>query len=130
NQSLMRGGKKFTVFYSYNPPKSANNWGNAEGMLTRPDRLVHHTNYLTVPREWLGEQFIIEAEHLKVTKPQSYEHEYLGSITGTGGEVFGNVQCRKISDEEIEEFHNVRRGLDFGYAIDPLSYLVLYCERK
>jgi phage terminase large subunit len=95
NQSLMRGGEKFTVFYSYNPPKSANNWVNAEVQLTRDDRLFHHSNYLTVPKEWLGEQFIIEAEHLRDTKPTSYQHEYLGEVTGTGGEVFDNVSVRR-----------------------------------
>jgi phage terminase large subunit len=130
NQSLMRGGKKFTVFYTYNPPKSASNWVNTEVQLTRDDRLVHHSTYLTVPRDWLGEQFIIEAEHLKATKPQAYEHEYLGEVTGTGGEVFSNVQIRKISEEEIEEFYCIRRGLDFGYAIDPLCYNVMHYDRK
>lgn len=130
NQSLMRGGKKFTVFYTYNPPKSANSWVNTEVQLTRPDRITHHSTYLSVPREWLGEQFIVEAEHLKVTKPTSYEHEYLGNVTGTGGEVFDNVRIRTISDAEIEDFYNVYRGLDFGYAIDPLAYVVLNYDRK
>lgn len=130
NQSLMRGGPKFIVFYTYNPPKSANNWVNIEKKLTRDDRLTHHSTYLTVPTEWLGEQFIVEAEHLKATKPLAYEHEYLGIETGTGGEVFGNVQIRPISDEEIEEFHNIHRGLDFGYAIDPVSYHVMHYDRK
>jgi len=130
NQSLMRGGQKFIAFYSYNPPKSMNSWVNTEAQLTRPDRLTHHSTYLTVPREWLGEQFIVEAEHLKATKPMSYEHEYLGEITGTGGEVFDNVQIRKISDEEIADFFNIRRGLDFGYAIDPLAYGTMHYDRK
>jgi PBSX family phage terminase large subunit len=130
NQSLMRGGKKFTVFYSYNPPQSSNNWVNAEKQLTREDRLTHHSNYLTVDPTWLGEQFIVEAEHLKVTKPKSYEHEYLGNVTGTGGEVFDNVEIRRIDDEEISSFHNIKRGLDFGYAIDPLSYNVVHYDRK
>lgn len=130
NQSLMRGGEVFTIFYSYNPPKSANNWVNTEVKLTRSDRLAHHSNYLTVPREWLGEQFIVEAEHLRDTKPTSYEHEYLGEITGTGGEVFDNVQIRPISNEEISGFENIKRGLDFGYAIDPLSYGVMHYDRK
>jgi phage terminase large subunit len=123
NQSLMRGGPKFIVFYSYNPPKSANSWVNTEVKLTRNDRLAHHSTYLTVPRDWLGEQFIIEAEHLKMTKLQAYEHEYLGIETGTGGEIFDNVQTRIISNAEIEEFENIRRGLDFGYATDPLAYV-------
>jgi len=123
NQSLMRGGNDFTVFYSYNPPKSANNWVNAEVQLTRSDRLVHHSNYLAVPKEWLGQQFINEAEHLKEVKPLAYQHEYLGEVVGTGGEVFDNVLIRKISDEEIEEFEVIRQGIDFGYAADPFVYI-------
>jgi PBSX family phage terminase large subunit len=130
NQSLMRGGPKYCVFYSYNPPKSANNWVNAEKVLTRDDRLTHHSTYLSVPREWLGEQFIIEAEHLRSTKPNSYEHEYMGEVTGTGGEVFDNVQIRRISDEEIKDFYNIYRGLDFGFAIDSLAYVVAHYDRK
>jgi len=130
NQSLMRGGKKFNVLYSYNPPKSANNWVNTEVQLTREDRLVHHSNYLSVPREWLGEQFYIEANHLNETKPESYKHEYLGEVTGTGGEIFDNVSCRKISNEEIEEFECIKRGIDFGYAVDPFSYVVMNYDRK
>lgn len=31
----------------------------------REDKFIHHSNYLSVPKEWLGEQFIVEAEHLK-----------------------------------------------------------------
>lgn len=130
NQSLMRGGKKFTVFYSYNPPKSANSWVNTEVQLTREDRLAHHSTYLTVDPEWLGNQFIVEAEHLKLVKPLAYEHEYLGEVVGTGGEVFDNVQTRVISAAEIEEFENVRRGMDFGYSSDPLVYNVMHYDRK
>lgn len=130
NQSLMRGGNDFTVLYSYNPPKSANSWVNTEVQLTRDDRLVHHSNYLSVPPEWLGQIFILEAEILKESKPIAYNHEYLGIITGTGGEVFDNVKIRKISDEEIKEFEIIRRGMDFGFAVDPFSYTVMYYDRK
>lgn len=130
NQSLMRGGEQFVAFYSYNPPKSTNNWVNAEVQLTRGDRLVHHSTYLEVPPGWLGQQFIAEAEHLKETKPDSYNHEYLGEVTGTGGEIFTNVQCRPITDEEITTFDRVHRGLDFGYAVDPLAYVVMHYDRK
>lgn len=130
NQSLMRGGETFTVFYSYNPPQSINNWVNTESLFTRKDRLTHHSTYLDVPREWLGEQFILEAEHLKQTKPDNYNHEYLGEVTGTGGEIFKNVTIREITDEEIKGYHNINRGLDFGYAIDPLSYNVMHYDKK
>lgn len=122
NQTLMRGGEVFVVFYSFNPPKSQRNWVNTEVLVERPDRLVHHSTYLTVPRAWLGEQFFIEAEHLKKAKPEAYEHEYLGKVTGTGGEVFKNVSIRKITDEEIAAFDRIKRGIDWGYAIDPFCW--------
>lgn len=129
-QSLIRGGDDVITFYSYNPPKSSGNWANMECKKTRPDRLVHHSTYKTVPPEWLGNQFIVEAEHLKTTNETAYHHEYLGEEVGTGGEIFSNVTLRPITDEEIASFENVKRGLDFGYAIDPLSYNVMHYDRK
>lgn len=129
NQSLMRGGESFCVFYSYNPPKSQRNWINKEVLEDNPDRVVHHSTYLTVPSDWLGEQFIREAEHLKKTKPDIYEHEYLGEVTGTGGEVFTNLTIRKISDEEIKNFDHISRGLDWGYASDPFHYTVNHYDK-
>jgi PBSX family phage terminase large subunit len=129
NQSLMRGGEKFNVFYSYNPPQSQNNWINTEALQDRPDRLVHHSTYLSVPRHWLGEQFFVEAEHLKKTKPEKYAHEYLGEVTGTGGEVFKNITIKAITVEEIKTFDNIRRGIDWGYAVDPFSYGVMHYDK-
>jgi len=130
NQSLLRGGKQFVVFYSYNPPKSINNWVNLESQLERPDRVIHHSDYRSVPKEWLGETFTTEAEHLKEINPESYEHEYLGKVTGTGGEVFRNIKLREITGEEIDGFKVIHRGLDFGYAVDPLCYGVVAYDKK
>jgi phage terminase large subunit len=130
NQSLVRGGDEVITFYSYNPPKNSGNWTNMEAKKTRPDRLVHHSTYLDVPREWLGNQFIVEAEHLKATNETAYRHEYLGEEVGTGGEIFQNVTLRPITDEEIAEFDHLKRGVDFGYAIDPASYGVMHFDAK
>ena len=124
NQSVMRGGESFCVFYSYNPPKSQRNWVNTEVLLPQETRVVHHSTYLTVPKKWLGVQFFLDAEHLEKTKPDNYRHEYLGEVTGTGGAVFTNLVIRPIVDEEIERFDNISRGLDWGYASDPLHYTV------
>ncbi|ABN53676.1 PBSX family phage terminase large subunit [Acetivibrio thermocellus] len=129
NQSLMRGGEQFVVFYTYNPPNRVNAWVNEEILIDRPDRKVHHSTYLTVPRDWLGEQFFIEAEHLKKVNEKAYRHEYLGEVTGTGGEVFTNVKARKINDEEIKAFDRIKRGLDFGYAVDPAAYIVCHFDK-
>lgn len=122
NQSLMRGGEKFTFFYSYNPPKSANNWANAESIVTRPDRFVHSSDFRTVPRQWLGEQFFREAELLQQSNEMAYRHEYLGEITGTGGAVFDNIELREVTDEEISRFDKLYSGLDWGYSIDPTCW--------
>lgn len=130
NQSLMRGGEKFDVFYSYNPPKSQRSWVNAEVLTADENKRVHHSTYLDVPRDWLGEQFFIEAEHLKKTKPDAYAHEYLGEVTGTGGEVFTNITQRIISNEEINGFDCIKRGIDFGYASDPFVYIVAHYDSK
>ncbi len=128
NQSLARGGScKF--FYTFNPPKSLHEWVNAELLVEREDRLITHTTYLTVPKEWLGDTFIAEAEHLKKVNPEAYEHEYLGIAKGTGGEVFRNVTLRPIKTDEISRFDRVRRGIDWGYAIDPFVYLEAHYDK-
>ncbi len=128
-QSLMRGGTDYFVFYSWNPPKSMNNWVNQDILLERDDTIVSHTDYRTVPREWLGEQFFLEAEHLQKTKPKAYEHEYLGVATGTGGAVFENVTVRRITDDEMARFDRIRHGLDFGYGADPLAYIKMHYDK-
>jgi phage terminase large subunit len=130
NQTLMRGGEIFAVFYSYNPPQSVNSWVNAESKYNRADRLVHHSTYLDVPPKWLGKPFIIEAEELRDQNPTLYEHEYLGVATGTGGEIFLNVELKEFSRDDIIHFENVQRGVDFGFSIDPSCYVELNYDRK
>lgn len=131
NQSLVRGGPNIQVFYTFNPPKSQNNWANTEveNQNVRTDTLVHSSDYLSVPAEWLGEQFIADAEHLKETNENAYNHEYLGQIVGTGAEVFTNLSFREIEDEEIARFDTTYRGLDFGFAADPLHYMENYYDK-
>lgn len=75
------------------------------------------------PPEWLGEQFLIEAEHTKKTNIEKYNHDYLGEVTGTGSEVFTNLDIREITKEEIDVFDRLKFGLDFGYAGDPLAFI-------
>lgn len=130
NQSLLRGGETYWVFASYNPPKSRNNWVNEEILNEYPDRLVHKTTYLDVPREWLGEQFLLEAEKLKAKNETAYNHEYLGEVTGTGGAVFENVEDMVMADELISQFDRLYYGLDFGFAVDPLAFVAMHYDAK
>lgn len=130
NQSLLRGGEKYWVFASYNPPKSRNNWVNEEILNEYPDRLAHKTTYLDVPREWLGEQFLLEAEKLKAKNETAYNHEYLGEVTGTGGAVFENVEAMAMTDAMISQFDRRYYGLDFGFAVDPLAFVAMHYDAK
>ena len=130
NQSLMRGGDKYVVFYTWNPPKSLNSWVNQDVLQEREDTLCHHSTYLTVPRAWLGEQFFTEAEELRKRKIMAYRHEYLGEAIGNGGKVFDNIVTRRITDEEIAVFDKIRQGLDFGFAKDPLAFLRMHYNKK
>jgi len=130
NQSLLRGGPIFWEFCSFNPPKSQNNWVNEEKLFDDPDRLVHHSTYLGVPREWLGDRFFEDAEKLKARNETAYRHEYLGEVTGTGGAVFENVEDMAMSDELVGNFDRLYYGLDFGFAVDPLAYVAMYYDAK
>lgn len=121
-QSVIRGGERFTVFYSYNPPREVRNWVNNPTNWSQPDLVNHHSTYLTVPQAWLGEQFIMDAEHLRDTNPQAYAHEYMGEVTGSGAEIFANVKGRLITDEEIKNFDRIYNGLDWGFYPDPWAF--------
>lgn len=129
-QSLLRGGPSYQVFGTYNPPKSRNNWVNEEILVDDPDRLVHHSTYLTVPEDWLGSQFLAEAEKLKAKNEMAYRHEYLGEVTGTGGAVFENVEDMAMSNELVGNFDRLYYGLDFGFAVDPLAFVAMYYDAK
>lgn len=128
-QSTMRGGEKYWNFESYNPPISRDNWANIDSLEDRPDRLCHKSTYLDVPREWLGEQFILEAEHLKQTNERAYQHEYLGIPVGTGGNVFDNLELRPITDEEVRRFDRIYQGVDYGWYPDPFAFVRIHYDR-
>ena len=130
-QSLFRGeGGKRMSFFSYNPPRSARAWVNQEVMIPKIGRTLHHSDYRSVPMSWLGERFVADAEHLKVTNDASYRHEYLGEEVGTGLEVFNNLNIRIITDDEKAQFGQITQGLDFGFAADPLAFERTYYDSK
>lgn len=128
-QSTMRGGSVFWNFESYNPPISRDNWANKDSLEERADRLCHKSTYLQAPPEWLGQQFIDEAEHLKETDERAYQHEYLGIPVGTGGNVFENLELREITDEEMSHFDHIYQGVDYGWFPDPFAFIRLHYDR-
>ena len=117
-QSIGRGGPRFQMLATYNPPETRAAWVNVERAKPNPDRWVHESSYLDIPPEWLGPAFFRIAERVRRENPERYRHDYLGEVTGTGGEVFRNLEAREVTDEEIGRFRRVRWGMDFGQA-DP-----------
>ena len=123
NQSVTRGGNDAIRLYTFNPPRSKMSWVNRhiETDLAEDARYFEST-YLDVPPEWLGEQFIADAAHLKDTDELAYLHEYMGEAVGNGTEVFDRVVFREITDEEILTFDNPKAGQDFGWHPDPWAF--------
>lgn len=126
--SLRRGGDRFWIFYSYNPPKTMWSWVNVERLerCRRCDTIVRHSSYLDVVEshpEWLGEPFIEEAEYLRETCEQAWRWEYLGEVTGTGGNVFDNILDIRMSDMRCRGFERTRNGVDWGWFPDPWRFI-------
>lgn len=131
-QSTMRGGSIYWDFRTFNPPISKNNWANmyAEKAYKRSNNtLVVRNTYLDVPREWLGDQFIEEAEELKAINPRAYEHEYMGIATGTGGDVFENA-CELDMSGMVDSFDHIYNGIDWGFARDPFRFVRMHFDAK
>lgn len=123
NQSLIRGGDDFIQFYSYNTPASSQHFVNIEKIAPKDSRIVHLSDYRTVPKKWLGQAFIDEANYLKEVNDKLYRNEYLGEMTGVGGNVFENIELREITDDEIANFDYTYQGIDWGYFPDIFAWI-------
>lgn len=123
NQSVLRGGDVSYDFSSYNPPKSKSAWVNKAKLVPNPNRVIHTSNYLEAPPEWLGQKFLDDAAHLKEVNPAAYDHEYMGIANGDGGNVFEFLEIREITDEEISQMERIYQGVDFGWYPDQYAFL-------
>jgi phage terminase large subunit len=134
-KSILRGelpkGLRYIFFYSYNPPKSKQNWVNDkyEDLLNKAkNTYINHSTYLLNP--FVSKDFIEEAEELKRTKPLKYRWEMLGEAIGSGVVPFDNLTFRTITDEEFARFDNIRQGNDWGYANDPNAFVRWHYDKK
>lgn len=122
DRSVIRGGEDFIMLRVYNTPTSSQHFVNKEKRIPKADRLVHRSTYLDVPREWLGSKFFDEAEYMKSVNERQWRNVYLGEETGTGGNVFENIELREITDSEIETFDYIYMGIDWGWFPDPMAW--------
>ena len=127
-QSLFRGGAFSLALKSFNPPAMARNWSNQYVLESKRRKLVHHSIYHDVPKDWLGTRFIEDAEYLKNTNEIAYRHEYLGEVVGNGTQVFDNLNIDPIPDDRIRQFDRIVSGVDWGWYPDPFAFNRVYYD--
>ena len=95
----------FISLYSFNPPKNKYHWVNqwVEQMKERPDVLITDSDYRTVPKEWLGQMFIDEAERMKEYDNKRYRWIYLGEVIGLEGMIYNPEQFVLVDEDYIEK---------------------------
>jgi phage terminase large subunit len=131
-QSVSRGGEKFITIFTFNPPKDPNHWIYEELQKENPDRFVHHSSFLEVPRHWLGEEFFKIAERLKANNFEAYQHEYEGIPVGNPEQIVfaGKYEVREFNEVKPERIFQNRffYGLDFGFSNDPAAFVRAFIQ--
>ncbi len=134
--SLLRGelddGLFYKFFYSYNPPKRKQSWVNKKYETSfQPDNtFIHHSTYRDNP--FISKEFLKEVEATRERNPRRAEWEYDGKAVGSGVVPFDNlrIEAGSITDEMVANFDNIRQGLDYGYATDPLAFVRWHYDKK
>ncbi len=106
----------FMALYSFNPPKNKYDWVNkwVEQMRCRSDVLYSHTDYRSVPIEWIGTIAIDEAKRLEKYDNKRYRWIYLGEVIGLEGMIYNPEQIEWVEVDYLEK-NNIRiLYLDFS----------------
>lgn len=119
-QSIVRGADKILCFYSFNPPEDGKSWVNLEVETPKKNRYVSHSTYLDVPPEWLGADFLEEAEDLKTNKPDEYNNEYLGLTSIKTFNVVKNFQNKNVRPIKYDPELPLHLTCDFN--VDPMCW--------
>ncbi len=128
-QTVSRSPVPVQRLYTFNPPRTRDSWANAEVARVRsapaPGEAVVDSCYTDAPPEWLGEQFVADAEALRAADPEAYRHEYLGEAVGYGAEVFPRAEVREPTAEELVGASMQLYGVDWGFSQDPFCWVRL-----
>lgn len=108
----------FMALYSFNPPKNKFDWVNkwVESKKNLKDYLIHHSDYRTVPVDWVGKIAIQEAETLKENDEKRYRWIYLGEVIGLEGLIYNPDLIEYVDEDYIEK--NKIKILYIDFAID------------
>jgi phage terminase large subunit len=83
----------------------------------RPDTLIINVNYdIAIKYKMIPDNIMKEIEDDRINRPTLYKHKWLGEPNSSERRIFKDWQ---IVDEIPFEARLERRGIDFGYSIDP-----------
>jgi phage terminase large subunit len=107
----------FMALYSYNPPKNKYDWVNQwkASKVGDKDYLISHTDYRSVPEEWIGTKAIEEAEKLKKNDVKRYNWIWLGEIIGLEGLIYNPDMIQYIQEEYLRDIVKI---LYLDFSID------------
>lgn len=90
----------------------------------RPNTLIINVNYdIAIKYGMLPQVILEEIEDDKKKRPFLYKHKWLGEPSSSERKIYKDWQ---IIDVVPHEARLERRGLDFGYSVDPTAVVSLY----
>lgn len=90
----------------------------------RPNTLIINVNYdIAIKYKMIPDVILQEIEDDKAKRPLLYKHKWLGEPHGLEKKIYKDWQ---IIDEIPHEARLERRGLDFGYSVDPTALVDIY----
>lgn len=122
NSGFGRGGDKdyMIYLYEYNDPPKLSHWVYdwVEMMRQRDDVFEHKVNYNDTTTQqqidFLGEEFIQEAESLKKYDYEQFKNVYLGLPANLQGGVYRNFDREKVLAQPTYQYQDITIGVDFG----------------
>lgn len=112
------------IIYTYNRLKTEDPVHKRLVIEGRPNTLIINVNYDVAMKYGLFPDVLKdEMEDDRDRRPNLYRHKWLGEPNNLEGRVYKDWA---IIDEVPHEARLVRRGLDFGYSIDPAAVVDVY----
>lgn len=112
------------IIYTYNRLKSEDPVHKRLVIEGRPNTLILNVNYDVAMRHGLFPEVLkAEMEDDRERRPNLYRHKWLGEPNNMEGRIYKDWA---VIDEVPHEAQLVRRGLDFGYSVDPAAIVDVY----
>jgi len=112
------------IIYTYNRLMEDDPVHNRLVLEGRPDTLVINVNYdIAQKYDMIPDVILKEIADDKKNRPALYNHKWLGQPNSMELKIYKDWN---IIEEIPHEARLIRRGLDFGYSVDPSALIDLY----